>query len=240
MQRPYLSSVWFIICQFLMALFLFKMCFLQFIHQDLFDMCQVINIRTDMSYKEQKVSLRNRLTFKDHTNIKNLIWVVISLERYWNVLYTRKISKKSLSFFLRRYMLFSFNRGYQATMIFFYKTHVLSVIDNQQTLFVCFKSIIPVVFFIQCIKEDRVWLCGVCSVRNDKIAADIWCNHCNEGLRGACKDHYEITREMIFHDLISIKDFRRLPANIRFLGKQFKKHIRIFQKSVSKTWLSML
>ncbi|CAG2249039.1 unnamed protein product [Mytilus edulis] len=74
-----------------------------------------------------------------------------------------------------------------------------------------------------------VTLCGICESQHVSNVANYWCPECDEGLCSPCKNYHSVSKASRQHGIISIDDYKKLPAEICKIEQNCKEHDRKFQ-----------
>ncbi|VDI41314.1 Hypothetical predicted protein [Mytilus galloprovincialis] len=74
-----------------------------------------------------------------------------------------------------------------------------------------------------------VILCGICNVQHVSHVADYWCSECEEGLCSTCKNYHGVSKDSRKHGIISIDDYKKLPAEICKIEQNCTEHDKKFQ-----------
>ncbi|VDH97436.1 Hypothetical predicted protein [Mytilus galloprovincialis] len=76
---------------------------------------------------------------------------------------------------------------------------------------------------------SNVILCGICDAQHTSHVADYWCPECDEGLCSTCKNHHGVSKASRQHGIISIDDYKKLPAEICKIEQNCTEHDKKFQ-----------
>ncbi|VDI64031.1 Hypothetical predicted protein [Mytilus galloprovincialis] len=76
---------------------------------------------------------------------------------------------------------------------------------------------------------SNVTLCGICNSQHVSTVANYWCPECDEGLCSQCEIHHSVSKASRQHGIISINDYKKLPAEICKIEQNCRKHERKFQ-----------
>ncbi|CAC5407163.1 unnamed protein product [Mytilus coruscus] len=74
-----------------------------------------------------------------------------------------------------------------------------------------------------------VILCGICDAQHVSHVADYWCPECGEGLCSPCKNYHGVSKASRQHGVISIDDYKKLPAEICKIEQNCTEHDKKFQ-----------
>ncbi|CAC5380245.1 unnamed protein product [Mytilus coruscus] len=74
-----------------------------------------------------------------------------------------------------------------------------------------------------------VILCGICDAQHVSHVADYWCPECDEGLCSPCKNYHGVSKASRQHGIISIDDYKKLPAEICKIEQNCTEHDKKFQ-----------
>ncbi|XP_071137239.1 uncharacterized protein [Mytilus edulis] len=77
--------------------------------------------------------------------------------------------------------------------------------------------------------SSDVILCGICDDQHASHGADCWCPECDEGLCSTCKNHHGVSKASRQHEIISIDDYKKLPAEICKIKQNCTEHDKKFQ-----------
>ncbi|XP_052089978.1 uncharacterized protein LOC127726601 isoform X2 [Mytilus californianus] len=72
-------------------------------------------------------------------------------------------------------------------------------------------------------------LCGICDAQHVSHVADYWCPECDEGLCSPCKNYHGVSKASRQHGIISIDDYKKLPAEICKIEQNCTEHEKKFQ-----------
>ncbi|XP_063402528.1 uncharacterized protein LOC134686741 [Mytilus trossulus] len=76
---------------------------------------------------------------------------------------------------------------------------------------------------------SNVILCGICDTQHVSNVANYWCPECDEGLCSPCKKYHSVSKASRQHGIISIDDYKKLPAEICKIEQNCTNHDKKFQ-----------
>ncbi|XP_071137241.1 E3 ubiquitin/ISG15 ligase TRIM25-like [Mytilus edulis] len=82
---------------------------------------------------------------------------------------------------------------------------------------------------IMAASDVDVILCGICVAQDASHVADYWCPECDEGLCSTCKNYHGVSIASRKHGIISIDDYKKLPAEICKIKQNCTEHDKNFQ-----------
>lgn len=71
--------------------------------------------------------------------------------------------------------------------------------------------------------------CGICEQRSLSVPAEIWCNDCEEGLCGSCRDHHGLSKSSRNHKTIKLNDYLELSPFLQDIKLTCENHDDSFQ-----------
>ncbi|VDI41313.1 Hypothetical predicted protein, partial [Mytilus galloprovincialis] len=74
-----------------------------------------------------------------------------------------------------------------------------------------------------------VILCGICDDQHVSNVANYWCPECEEGLCTTCKNYHSLSKASRQHGIISIDDYKKLPAEICKIEQNCTEHDKKLQ-----------
>lgn len=77
--------------------------------------------------------------------------------------------------------------------------------------------------------SNTITFCEACDYRGIKQKAVVWCHDCEEAFCSNCADHHSSARKTREHMVVSIDNYKKLPASVRELSTYCEQHNAPFQ-----------